>query len=277
MRMISVLTVLVMVVLFNPTNSEANSIKLKIVNYAGSPIQVFWINTFSPQRELVAQTSKPLRNNTDASINTYETHQFSIRWLKHIPGIDFNFTMGGTDETRVVRYDEDTSSFVVEREDSRTEIIAAIKDQTTDCISKPNSTKEELKKCIVQNLGKEVNRVMETTDLISNYHHKMVDRISHYSCNEGFMNDTKPLETKKYNFLGKSYRSDIYFAEGDSRVWGIYDFVSDEECATLFPTRTFVDSIVDTFGALNFVGESKADSSVEKYEFQSAYRDDQLW
>lgn len=270
----------ILFVTLKQTTSEINSIKLKVVNYAGLPIQIFWINTFSPQRELVAQTSKPLRNNTDASINTYETHQFSIRWLKHIPGVDFNFTMGGVDETRVVRFDEISNSFVVERQDARTEIIAAIQEKTKGCSAIEGMTKKELKQCLVQNLGEEVHRLLNTTHLVSNYHHKMVDRIQQYSCQEGLMNYSKPAETVRYNFLGRSYRNDIFVTDEGSHVWGIYDFLSSDDCDTLFPQKpksSFVDSIVDSLGTFKFLSHEKKNVSQSFYNVQSDFRNDKLW
>ena len=52
---------------------------------------VWWINIFerdgSPLgHPLVRQTPKPIRNNTDFTINSYDTHAFIVKFLHEIPG-----------------------------------------------------------------------------------------------------------------------------------------------------------------------------------------------
>ena len=37
-------------------------------------MQLYWINTFKPGREEVLQTQTPIRNGTDTTINSYDTH-----------------------------------------------------------------------------------------------------------------------------------------------------------------------------------------------------------
>ncbi len=276
------LLITVFIIKFDQSSGEINSLKLKIVNYAGSPIQIFWINTFSSQRDLVMQTSKPLRNNTDASINTYETHQFSVRWLKHVPGEDFNFTMGNVDETRVVRFDLLSHSFFVERVDARSEIISTIEDLTHHCMNPSISTKELMKQCLVHKLGQEFTRVLETTQLVTNYHDKMVDRIEQYVCLEGFANNSKPIDSLRYKFLERNYRNDIFLVEANSQIWSTYDFISVDECKTLFPPKresTFVESVVGSFGALSFLksGNENVVPKNSTYPLNSNVRADRLW
>jgi hypothetical protein len=48
------------------------SIQMRIVNHAGAPIELFWINTFEPHRPLVKQTTKAIRNNTDTVVSNTE-------------------------------------------------------------------------------------------------------------------------------------------------------------------------------------------------------------
>ena len=63
-----VITLIILLVAFNGITSEAvppGSIIMKIVNNAGAPIELFWINIFETDRPLVKQTTKPIRNNTD--------------------------------------------------------------------------------------------------------------------------------------------------------------------------------------------------------------------
>lgn len=47
------------------------STPMKIMNYAGAPVELYWINVFDKDGDdapLVLQTTKPLRNNTDTQV-----------------------------------------------------------------------------------------------------------------------------------------------------------------------------------------------------------------
>ena len=55
------------------------------------PLIVWWINIFERDASalghpLVRQTPKPIRNNTDFTINSYDTHAFIVKFLHEIPG-----------------------------------------------------------------------------------------------------------------------------------------------------------------------------------------------
>ncbi len=69
------------------------SVPMKIINHSGAPIELFWIDSFTVRGKetLIKQTSKPIRNNTDASINSYDTHEFMAKFLKPIPGAQARF------------------------------------------------------------------------------------------------------------------------------------------------------------------------------------------
>ncbi len=62
--------------------APVNSIPVKVVNHAGAPIELWWIDTYKNDGTLIKQTSKPIRNSTDAVINSYDTHQFLVKFLK---------------------------------------------------------------------------------------------------------------------------------------------------------------------------------------------------
>ena len=82
----AVFTLFFHILAFYPTVISAaapvNSIPVKVVNHAGAPIELWWIDTYKNDGTLIKQTSKPIRNSTDAVINSYDTHQFLIKFLK---------------------------------------------------------------------------------------------------------------------------------------------------------------------------------------------------
>lgn len=44
------------------------STPMRILNHAGAPIELFWMNTFDPGAPLVLQSEKPLRNSSDLNV-----------------------------------------------------------------------------------------------------------------------------------------------------------------------------------------------------------------
>lgn len=64
--------ILILLGLYGRVASEpvpAGSVIMRIVNKAGSPIELFWVNVFEKTRPLVKQTQKPIRNNSDTTVS----------------------------------------------------------------------------------------------------------------------------------------------------------------------------------------------------------------
>ena len=67
----------------------AGSVIMRILNHAGAPIELFWINVFDPQRPLLKQTAKPIRNNTDNVVRFL----FRISMLDEVRVISITFNL----------------------------------------------------------------------------------------------------------------------------------------------------------------------------------------
>lgn len=74
------------------------SVPMRVINHAGAPIELYWINIFERHRPLVKQTQKAIRNNTETQINSYNTHSFVVKvrtshlHFLHLP-LTFSFTI----------------------------------------------------------------------------------------------------------------------------------------------------------------------------------------
>lgn len=57
------------------SSAPIGSVPMRVVNHAGSSIELFWIDHFNAQPgaelKLVKQTTKPIRNSTDATVNKF--------------------------------------------------------------------------------------------------------------------------------------------------------------------------------------------------------------
>ena len=80
-----------------------DSVSMKIVNKANAPLDLFWVNTFERGEPLVRQVSKPIRNNSDTIINSFNSHKFMIRYYSSRHGkSEAFFVKGPHDETVTV-------------------------------------------------------------------------------------------------------------------------------------------------------------------------------
>ena len=70
--------VLIFAILKSIDSSSApiGSVPMRVVNHAGSSIDLFWIDHFSAQPgaelKLVKQTTKPIRNSTDTTVRNLQ-------------------------------------------------------------------------------------------------------------------------------------------------------------------------------------------------------------
>jgi hypothetical protein len=108
--------------------APVNSIAMKVINHAGAPIELFWVDSFTKrgQETLIKQTTKPIRNNSDTQINSYDTHQFMVKFLKPIPGAQMKFTKGPREENVLVTYDPVTNEMKIKQTTKFNEIMETV-------------------------------------------------------------------------------------------------------------------------------------------------------
>lgn len=95
-----------------------NQLKMKLINHAGYPIVLWWINTFVPGRPLVLQSEAPVRNSTVTYIDTYITHEFLVTFMDDKNGFEGavgHFVKRADDETMDVYFDSNIGNFTVKQ------------------------------------------------------------------------------------------------------------------------------------------------------------------
>lgn len=238
-------------------------------------MELFWVNTFKPTRDLIPQTKKPLRNNSVAKINTYESHQFMVRWMKHIPGTEVNFTAGNVDETVEVKLDDSTGQLWVNKHDRRQDLAMVVEKARESCDSNKSN---DLKVCLVSELSKEVKRIEESKKLIEQYRSLMVGRLRNYTCGDETLESTEAIKTYDYRFLDKQYKVHVYLDTDEGKIWSIENFLMEDECKTL------IDTTKDRLDKATVAGDDGGSTYSETrraqqagYNFDSNFRDDPLW
>jgi len=57
----------------------------QIVNHAGFPIEVFWLDMQEGvEHRRIKQTMKPIRNESETHIKSYENHQFLVKFYHNV-------------------------------------------------------------------------------------------------------------------------------------------------------------------------------------------------
>eukprot|EP01032_Pedospumella_encystans_P033825 gene33825-38226_t len=168
-----------------------NSIPVKIINHAGAPIEVYWIDTFSNDGTIVKQTAKPLRNSSDAHINSYDGHQFVAKFLNEVEGAEAYFTKGPSEETVIVEYDTESNVMTARQITKFDEIMDLINEATKTCNNLEDSTFTD---CIKSKVVEEAKRLTDTTNEIRRYRDLMSPRLNSYVCADDMANVSTALK-----------------------------------------------------------------------------------
>lgn len=218
--------------------APVGSVTMRVVNHAGAPIELYWIDTFTPKKtgktepNLVKQTTKPIRNNSDTSINSYNTHEFLVRFLTPIEGAEARFAKGPREEVVTVTYDPDTNTMTAKQTTKFDEIMDTIKGATTSC-GESDLRGEAFSACVANAVIDDVNRLTDSKARLQKYRDAMSSRLRNLTCADDTMNTTKPIDTKKYEVDGKLYDAQVLLDLPGAKIWYIENFITDEECDVL--------------------------------------------
>lgn len=192
---------------------------------------MFWIDTNSLEENLVRQTSKPLRNSSDANINSYSGHQFVAKFLDDIPGAEAFFTKGPTEETVLITYDPETNVMNARQVTKFDEIMELI---NTAAASTCHDLKDEaFAECIGEQVVKEVQRLTDTTKEIKRYRDQMSPRLFEYVCADDKPKIAESLRSMTFEDRKQRYTVDLIFDTGRAKLWVVPGAVSAEECEHL--------------------------------------------
>eukprot|EP01038_Epipyxis_sp_PR26KG_P006717 gene6717-9210_t len=208
-----------------------NSVPMKLINQAGAPIELFWINTYPGPKfgTIVKQTEKPVRNNSEVQINSYDTHQFKVKFLKDIPGVEVNFTKGPKEENVIISYDPDTGMSV--RQTTKfNEIMDQISSATEIC---GDFRGAKFSECVAHEIVDEVTRITDAKSTMAKYRDLMSSRLRNYTCIDEDMETTKPIKSFDVNIDGKSLTVDSLLDSTHAKIWKVDNFITEEECGVL--------------------------------------------
>jgi hypothetical protein len=202
------------------------------VNNAGSPIELFWINVYENPHTLVKQSSKPIRNSSDISINSYNTHQFIVKYLdpkrQNVAG--GNFTKGPRDEVITITYDDINNNFEIKQTTKFDEVMDTINDATVQC---SNLRGQAFSKCVADGVIDDVTRMTDSKSRLSKYRDVIASRLRNYTCADETMETSEPERSHDVRIGPKTYNVDIMLDLKNAKIWVVEDFITADECAVL--------------------------------------------
>jgi hypothetical protein len=189
-----------------------------------------WKNTFDPQGERLQQIVHPVRNGTDVTMNSFETHQFVIRFLKHIEGIEATFTKGAEDEKLLVQFDEMQNRFKLSLQNSQDLLTSDIEEASALC---RRFSGEAFVSCLTEGAKEAMTRLEKQKRRLSKYRDSVSFRLRNYTCSDPEMQTTPPISTYEFIDEGKSYEVRVLLDMPAAKVWAVENFLTSEECNIL--------------------------------------------
>eukprot|EP01036_Dinobryon_divergens_P034475 gene34475-44549_t len=159
--------------------APSNSVPLKLINYAGSPIELFWVDIYTNIGALVKQTQKPLRNSSATYINSYDTHKFVVKFLDPNINATAEFVKGPKEETFTVYYDPATATMNVTLTTKLSEIVDTVNQATTKCKNLIGTS--EFSSCIAAGIIDDVNYITDAKTTMASYRDLMSAKLRNYT------------------------------------------------------------------------------------------------
>lgn len=192
------------------------------------------MNTFQKEIEYVRQTKKPIRNSTEAIINSYDTHQFEVRFLRDDPEASVVFTKGPEDETVIVRYNDETGKLELEQVTDLNKLFKQVEEDISQkCYQLHPLGSHELADCVSNLVLDEVHRLERTMNVMKHYHGVMSSKLREYSCESQDITPSTAKRSFDFNFLDKSYNASVYLETDHAKLYTVDDFLTVKECSIL--------------------------------------------
>lgn len=202
-----------------------DSIEMKIHNYAGSPVEIFWVNIFE-NGDLVKQTEKPIRNATSTAIHSFDGHEFVVKFFRGKQEAIGRFIKGPKAETVTIDYDV-IDGFIIKQSTSYDEVMNKIQTATKSC---EHLKDEEFAYCVANSTATYMSKIADAKDELEKYRDRISHQLRNYTCADDTMNSSLPTKTSTIVIAGREYTINTLFDTSHAKIWSVHNFVDDEEC-----------------------------------------------
>ncbi len=213
--------------------TNPDSVTLHFINQAGSPVEIYWVNTFDvkpgQEPDLVIQTDKPIRNGSETIINSYHRHKFRIQFVKTNPNRAYaEMYKLPKDEKATITFDG--KNLTVTQATAFDELVNDFKSAMTIC---GKERKDGYHECLANNVFAKTQEVIEQTEQMKKYRDKMSEKLRNYTCSDPKMNTTEELSITTLNYKNKPLELFNLLDNSHAKIWYVKNFVTPEECEVL--------------------------------------------
>ena len=203
-------------------------VPMTVSNHAGGPIELWWVNTLSPKRELILQSPKPVRNASSIHINSYNSHEFMVKFYQRNDTIEGHFVKGPQEEEIHVYFDETTNQLRVKVSSEFDDWVDTLETATEKCIQDPS---RRLSECMAEDVYRKVLKQSQDHEDVLRSRDAMAFKLRNYTCADPDIQTSAPINSFHYSFDGKTYKVDTMFEMPTTKIWATQNFITDEECA----------------------------------------------
>ena len=207
--------------------SAVSSVPLILYNHAGAPIELWWINAFVPSRDLVLQSSKPLRNATSVTVNSYDTHEFLVKFFNRADSPQGYFVKGPEEEEVHVHYDPSIDQFQVKVTTEYDRWVEKMDVFTMKCL---NDKSMKFSECLALEVQGQFTQLYDEHQKVLKYREAMSRELRNYTCSDPSLGTSSPINSFVYSFGGKEYPVDTLFDLPYAKIWTVANFITDDEC-----------------------------------------------
>ena len=256
--------------------SAGDSVHMTVFNHAGAPIELWWVNTFVPERPLVLQSEKPVRNATSTYVNSYDTHEFVVKFFNKPDSPQGHFVKGPEEEEVHVHFDASADQFQIKVTTDLDRWVEKMDVSSAKCL---NDTSMKFSECLAVDTHNEFKHIAEEHRQVMKHRDEMSRLLRNYTCADTSLNTSTPIETFHYSVGDKEYEVGVHFDLPSAKIWTIADFLTDDECE-LFRQYAFGKlksaTIVGSDGRSELSRHRKAQDA--HYYFSSGnFEGDPLW
>jgi hypothetical protein len=186
--------------------------------------ELFWLNTFSAN-ELVLQSKKPVRNATSIPVNSYDTHEFIVKFANTTRNEQGHFVKGPRDEDVNVHYED--GKFRIKITSDYDTWVEKMEKATQKCLTDRTKSFAD---CLATDVYKDVSKINQEKASYKDYHGRLSGKLRNYTCADSSMETSKPLKSFEFKHLDKTYQIDSMLDLPNAKVWLAHDFITDDEC-----------------------------------------------
>ena len=175
---------------------------------------------------MVVQTSKPLRNNSDTIINSYNSHLFRVKFFNGKPsGVYADWTKGPNEET--VTFSYDGNKLYAKQTTAFDELVDDMKSAVNLC-GKPG--RDGYHECLANIVFEKTSHASKQHKAVSKSLAEVSGRLRNYTCADDSMTTSESEKTEIIRVGKKEYTVETLLESSHANIWYIDNFITPEEC-----------------------------------------------